>query len=216
MRKIRKIFYSIIALFLVVLSFVTYKVLWDSENTKQVFYPMSKQERGLLHSGDIILRRGYGMFSDGIVKVQQSKYPVSHCAMILADSGKIKVAHSLSSSVAEIDGAQTQSLQRFLNESVPNTVMVVRFKSSRDTIQQLLNRMKYYTNKHVPFDHEFDKSDTTRFYCTELFHHCFNQVLGRDIFNTLENGNFTGVIDLSTFQDTSYFEPIINHNLRDN
>ena len=213
MRTIRKIVYSTVALFLVALSFVTYKVLWDSENTKQVFYPMSKQEKGLLHSGDFILRRGYGMFSDGIIKVQKSKFPVSHCAMIIAASGKYQVAHSLSSSVSEIDGAQTQSLQRFLNESVPNSVMVVRFKSSQDTIQQLINRIKYYTALHVPFDHEFDKSDTTKFYCTELFQHCFNQVLGRNIFNTLDNTNFAGIIDLSTFQDTTYFEPIINHNL---
>jgi hypothetical protein len=211
MKLLSKVLLLITALFLVVAGFLAYKFFWDPENTKQVFYPITRHEKGLLLSGDVILRRGYGLFSDGIVRVQNSKYPVSHCAMILADSSKIRVMHSLSSSVSPIDGAQFQSLQRFLNESVPGTVLVVRFKSSRDTIQQIVDRVKYYSNLHVPFDHEFDRSDTSKYYCTELFQHCFKSVLKRDIFSGQLDSNSTGVYNLTTFLDTSLFEVIINH-----
>lgn len=210
--KIRKILLITVALFLSLLGFVAYKVFWDPENTKQVFYPLSKEEKGLLRSGDIIMRRGYGLFSDGIVRVQKGDYKVSHCAMIMPDSaGRFAVAHALSSSVSPIDGAQFQPLQRFLNESVPGSILVVRFKSSRDTIQQIADRMRYYANKHVPFDHEFNRQDTTTYYCTELFQHCFQQVLKRDIFSAQLEENTTGIYDLTTFQDTSLFEVIIDH-----
>lgn len=214
MKRILKILLFISALFLVFLSFVLYKVFWDPENTKQVYYPISKQEKGLLRSGDIILRRGYGMFSDALIRVQEAKYPVSHCAMVIRDSKGIQVMHSLSSSVSPIDGAQFQPLQRFLNESVPNTILVVRLKSSVDTIMSIVNRMEGYINKHVPFDHEFDRQDTSKFYCTELFKHCFELELNKDIFAGQDLNKTNGVYGLSTFLDTNYFEPIINHHLR--
>ncbi|MEX1189327.1 MAG: YiiX/YebB-like N1pC/P60 family cysteine hydrolase [Bacteroidia bacterium] len=211
MRNIRKILLITVALFVALLTFVLYKVLWDPENTKQVYYPMSKQEKGLLHSGDIILRRGYGTFSDAIIKFQDGYLPVSHCAMIIADSGKYQVAHSLSSSVAEIDGAQYQPLQRFLNESKPNSIVVVRFKSSSDTIRSIVDQVKNYANRHIPFDHDFSNSDTTRYYCTEMFQHAFYNVLGYDIFAEGLSQNSMGLYDLTTFQDTSLFRRIINH-----
>lgn len=215
MRKLHKIFLISGALFLALLGFVAYKVFWDSENTKQVFYPMSRQEKGLLRSGDIILRRGYGMFSDALISAQDQRYPVSHCAMIIERNGKLSVAHALSSSVAPIDGAQEQPLQRFLNESVPNSVVVMRFKTSPDTIQRIVEAVKSYSDKHIPFDHNFDKSDTTKFYCTELFQHCYKKVLGRDIFEAQLAGSTSGVYDLSTFQDSTLFYPIINHNKKE-
>jgi uncharacterized protein YycO len=215
MRKLHKIFLITGALFLGLLGFVIYKVFWDPENTKQVFYPLSNQEKGLLRSGDIIMRRGYGMFSDALISVQKDKYPVSHCAMVIKRNGKLSVAHALSSSVAPIDGAQEQSLQRFLNESVPNSIIIVRFKSSQDSIQQIVDCIQHYSDIHIPFDHNFDKSDTTKMYCTELFQHCFKQVLGRDIFEAQLEGSTTGVYDLSTFQDTSFFYPIINHHKKE-
>jgi hypothetical protein len=211
MRRFRKILLITTALFFAGLGFILYKAFWSPENTKQVFYPMSQQEKGLLHSGDIILRRGYGMFSDGIVEVQNSPAAVSHCAMIVGEPGKWRVAHALSSSVAAIDGAQEQSLQRFLNESVPNSIIVKRFRCQDDTIARIVDRVSYYTRIHKPFDHNFDKVDTTRFYCTELFQHCFKDVLGRDIFLGQLDSNTTGIYDLSTFQDTSLFETIIDH-----
>jgi len=214
-RKLHKIFLITGALFLVLLCFVAYKAFWDPENTKQVFYPMSNQEKGLLHSGDIIMRRGYGMFSDALISAQKQKYSVSHCAMIIERNGKLSVAHALSSSVAPIDGSQEQSLQRFLNESVPNSVVVVRFKTSQDTIQRIAEAVKFYCGKHIPFDHNFDKADTTKFYCTELFQHCYKKVLVRDIFEAQLLGSTSGVYDLSTFQDSTFFYPIIDHNKKE-
>jgi hypothetical protein len=64
---------------------------------------------------------------------------------------------------------------------------------------------------HKPFDHNFDKTDTTKFYCTELFQHCFQDVLGRDIFAGQLDSNKTGIYDLSTFQDSILFETILDH-----
>ena len=157
MRRFWKIIVILIALFFATLGFVYYKAVLDPENTKQVFYPLSDQEKGLFHEGDIILRRGYGYVSDKIVETQESPYPVTHCAMLIGNPSNWQVIHSLSSSVSPIDGAQVQNLQRFLNESVPNSIIVKRLKTHPDTMAMILNRVKYYADIQKPFDHEFDK-----------------------------------------------------------
>jgi uncharacterized protein YycO len=209
--RLRKILLIFATLFLLLIGFISYKVFWDPENTKQVFYPLSQEDRGLLRHGDIILRKGYGMFSDGLVEVQDGPYRVSHCAMILDENQNWKVVHALSSSVATFDGAQRQNLQRFLNESIPGSIIVVRFKSTPDTINQIANRAAYYADAKKPFDHQFNNKDTTAYYCTELFQKAFYHVLKRDIFHAQLRENNTGIYDLSTFQDTSLFEVVINH-----
>jgi hypothetical protein len=213
MRRFRKFIIVFIALFFVTLGFVYYKAILDPENTKQVFYPLSEQEKGLLHEGDIILRRGYGFVSDKIVETQESPYPVTHCAMLVGNPSNWQVIHSLSSSVSPIDGAQVQNLQRFLNESVPNSIIVKRFKTHPDTMAMILNRVKYYAYIQKPFDHEFDKLDTTKFYCTELFQHCFYDILRYDIFENLENTTTMGVYNLNAFQDSVRFKTIMNHHI---
>lgn len=198
-------------LFLLIAGFVAYKVLWDPENTKQVFYPISDKEKGLLRHGDMLLRQGYGMFSEVIVEAQNTDFPISHCAMLVNDQGQWKVIHALSSSVAELDGVQMQPLQRFLNECVPNSLVVTRFKSTPDSIARLVDRVKGYAIRKMPFDHQFDNTDTSAFYCTELFRHCFEQEFQRVIFPLSAPSDY---IPLSTFQDTAQFEIILNHQLR--
>jgi len=213
MSRFRKFIILFIALFFAALGFVYYKAVLDPENTKQVFYPLSEHEKGLLHEGDMILRRGYGFVSDKIVETQESPFPVTHCAMLIGNPGNWQVIHSLSSSVSPIDGAQVQNLQRFLNESVPNSIIVKRFKTHPDTLAMILNRVKYYADIQKPFDHEFDKLDTTKFYCTELFQHCFHDILRYDIFENLENTTTMGVYNLNAFQDTARFKTILNHHI---
>jgi len=207
--RFRKVSLLLLALFLSLLSFVVYKAMLDPENKKQVFYPLSEDEKGLIHSGDIILRRGYGFFSEAIVKSQHDSNAFSHCAMVVKTNNSLNVIHALSSSVSEFDGVQIQTLQRFLNECLPNSIRVVRFKTSADTIRLLEAKLLSYARLKTPFDHSFNQADTSEFYCTELFHHSFKHVLGRDIFiNAKLNSN---AYDLSIFQDTSLFEIVLNH-----
>jgi hypothetical protein len=213
-RKVWKLILFLFTIIFLVTLILYYKVFIDPENSKSVFYPISKEEIKLFKEGDIVLRRGYGTFSDGIAKVQNGKWNATHCAMLVINNNNWKVIHALSSSVAPFDGSQYQSFRQFLNESQPNSVIVVRFKTSSDTTKRLVNLMRYYAEHHKPFDHEFDKQDTSKFYCTELFQHCFKKTLKKDIFLGQLDSNTTGIYDLTTFQDKRYFGEIINHQRR--
>jgi len=212
--RIKRLILVLLGSIIIAISFLYYKVFLDPENMKSVFYHFSATEISKLKEGDIVLRRGYGMFSDGIVKVQNGKLEATHCAMLVAKNNKWQVIHALSSSVAPIDGTQYQSFRTFLNESMPNSIVVVRFNSSKDTINSLVSKMEYYANKNKPFDHDFNKQDTSKFYCSELFQHIFKKVLNKDIFEGQLDSNSTGIYDLTTFQDKRYFKEIINHQKR--
>lgn len=198
-------------LFLVLTIVLIYLLFFDKENTKSVYYPMSEQEKGFLHDGDIILRQGYGFFSRSIAQLQNSEIPVTHCAMISKKENELKVIHSLSSSVSEIDGVQKQSLQHFLNESVPNSIIVCRYKGTDAQRIALKERAEYYLQQKVPFDHQFDRSESQKMYCTELFRNIFFDILQEDIFEKQFATNTTTIYDLTTFLDTSYFDIVINH-----
>jgi hypothetical protein len=213
-KRIKKLIFILLVCILVTSSFFYYKLFLDPENTKSVFYHLSPTEIAKLKEGDIILRRGYGMFSDGIVKVQNGNLNATHCAMLVEKDNNWNVIHALSSSVAPVDGSQYQSFRAFLNESMPNSVVVMRFKSTSDTIKSLVNEMKYYANHTKTFDHDFDRHDTSKFYCTELFQHVFRKVLKKDIFEGQLDSNNTGIYDLTTFQDKRFFREIINHQKR--
>jgi hypothetical protein len=201
-----------LTLFLFFAGVLVYLLFFDKENTKSVHYPISKEEKGFLDDGDIILRQGYGFFSRSITRLQNCSIPITHCAMISKENnGKLSVIHSLSSSVSGIDGIQKQSLQRFLNESVPNSIIVVRFKGDDEDRKKLKDRAEYYLTKQIPFDHNFDRTESEKMYCTELFRNIFSEVLNEDIFEKQFETNSTNVYDLTTFLDTSYFRVLFNH-----
>ena len=190
-----------------------YLIFLDSENKKSVYYDLSPSELSIIQEGDILLRQGYGFFSRSIVKYQQAKYPVTHCAMFVKQKGKPGVIHSLSSSFSDFDGVQIQPLQRFINESMPKTLMVVRFNGTQEDIHSLVQKTRAYLAKKIPFDHEFNRKDTSKMYCTELFRNIFFETLGKDIFQNQLEVKDTEYYDVTTFLDTNYFTPIINHHL---
>lgn len=211
MRRIKRLVLFFTALFLVAFGYLFYQLFLNAENTKQVYYPLSESEKGLLRSGDILLRKGYGFFSEKIASADSPPYQVSHCAMLVNRNNKWQVVHALSSSVAAFDGVQYQSLQQFLNESQSQSLIVCRFKSTPDTLQGIVREACRYANEQRSFDHAFDSNDTTSIYCTELFQLSFAKILKRDIFNKSFDSEGKSMFNFAVFKDTSLFKPIVNH-----
>lgn len=205
---IKRILFTSSALFLIALAWFYYQVKLNPENTKMVRYQMSKTEKGLLHDGDIVMRKGYGFVSDQIVRFSNAPFEVSHCGMIRKRNDSLYVMHSVSSSYSKIDGMQMYPLDYFLAESKPNTFIAVRYKANDETIQKLSDAMLNYVKLQKPFDHGFDKADTTAFYCTEVFEHVFKKVENSNLWDKHEHQS---VLSLSAFFDTCCFSPVINH-----
>lgn len=119
-------------------------------------YHLTTQEKNLLQEGDIIFRRGFGIVSDMIVKYAKSEYSVSHCGIIVRDSlGKLYVIHTVSNTLAKIDGMQKDKLNVFVKGSHKNSIIVARYIYENDSLKKkIAERANYYLSKQIPFDHQ--------------------------------------------------------------
>jgi uncharacterized protein YycO len=165
-----------------------------------------------LEEGDIILRRGEGFVSSVISNLNDADYQISHCAILVKkDSVTWNVIHTVSSELSNIDGVQTEELDRFTAESVENTIVVLRYKASKDKRTEIANRARYYLTRQIGFDNSFDIADTTKFYCTELVYRVFLDVFGFDVFEERYQTNHPNYLTFEVFLDRKKFDVIINH-----
>ena len=175
-------------------------------------YCLTTEEKSVLQEGDIIFRHGFGIISDAIVKYVKSDYPVSHCGVIVADSlGKLFVIHTVSNTLANIDGMQKDDLDVFVKGSQKNSIIVMRYIYENDTqAKKIAERANYYLSQQIPFDHHFDCMDSTAFFCTELIQMVFKTAIGVDLYDfSDETGmdcmNFSALLNLDRFMGVVKF-----------
>lgn len=213
----KKVFFFVIVFFIsIVLFLFIYK---NNSKQEQILstYSLKQNELQKIRDGDIILRHGYGMVSDMIADFLNSTQDVSHCAIITQNDTGFSVIHSVSQSLSDYDGVQTQDLKTFIRDSKKNSVIILRYKGSNDTAKSPVSKYaKYYLRMKVPFDHSFDITDTSEFYCTELIWKVFKDAYDVDIFSKDYGNDDIGHLKFKMFTDTSYFEEIINHHKRKN
>lgn len=164
-------------------------------------YRLSDGDKASLSTGDIILRRGHGMLSTFIVKYLNDSTGISHCGVIVREGDSINVIHCLSDDVSDIDGVQMCSLDDFIHESVPGSVSVV--SCTADTAGYLADGALYYLNTGKKFDREFDSSDTTKFYCSEMLLHIMSDKMNLKFIDSDKEFRF------SLFFNPDYFKTII-------
>ncbi|MFK8271164.1 YiiX/YebB-like N1pC/P60 family cysteine hydrolase [Capnocytophaga stomatis] len=136
----------------------------------QTITRLTQEDLKKIRQGDIILRRGYGFFSDLIAKkLNDSVFDVTHSGILYLKEGKWWVIHSLSSDASDTDGMQEQPLNQFLKGSMPEKIIVVRPKSINvEEGQQIVNQAKYYLERRIPFDRMGIIDEPSQMYCTEL------------------------------------------------
>jgi len=178
----------------------------------KVNYTLADYEYDLIENGDIILRKGYGFISDMIVNRLNERVPISHCAIIEKTDSTSRVIHSVSQTLADFDGVQSQSLQRFVKDSKENSIIVVRFKyPENQDASKITQRARHYLDKKVPFDMKFNIQDSTRFYCTELIWKVLLDGFYIDIFEKKHDKNLLDFYRFDVFLDTTYFDLVWSH-----
>lgn len=209
MKKFLLVSFVIISIFGMFLFAYNYRV----KQKHSVFYSLTKLEINKLKDGDIILRHGFGLVSDIIVETLGEKYDISHCAIIVKDRGDFNVIHTVSQSLSDFDGIQSQSLKRFVSDSKKNSIIVVRYKKGNCN-SLISQRAKFYLSKKLPFDHDFDLKDSTKLYCTELIWKVIKDAYHKDIFeNQMKDVDKKHQYNFNALWDTAHFEIIINHQL---
>ena len=177
-------------------------------------YSLSDAEINKIHDGDIILRHGYGLVSDLIVQQLKEKYDLSHCAIVCKTDTGFIVIHSVSSTLSNVDGVQSQDLKSLIAESQYNSAVVIRYKPKVNLPDSLIAvKAKDYLKKQIGFDPAFDINDSSKFYCTELLWKVILNEYHDDIMAGKNNAR-KDHLRFDTFLDSTRFDIIINHQER--
>lgn len=178
-------------------------------------YELTDEEIAKMQDGDIILRHGYGFVSDLITETLAEESNVSHCAIFLRDDTAMNVVHSVSQSLSDYDGVQSQSLKRFISDSKMNSVMVLRYKYKPDDDKTLIGkRARFYLNKRIPFDNKFDINDSTEFFCSEFVWKVFADAYGIDVYEDKRGKDNKEFLKFDVFTNPKYFEVVFSHHNR--
>ncbi|MBP5759199.1 MAG: hypothetical protein J6W45_07335 [Bacteroidales bacterium] len=171
---------------------------------------LTKKELAMMRSGDIILRRGFGLVSASIASSLNEAFSVSHCGIVDVDSnGNVRVIHSVSSSLSDFDGLQDCTIEEFCKESKENSLMVVRFRDTADVpLANLAKTAQTYLDRKIPFDGVFDITQNDEMYCSEMVWSALKENYDYDIY---PDKSKTAVIKFGPFFDTVHFQRIINH-----
>ncbi|HOF15298.1 MAG TPA: YiiX/YebB-like N1pC/P60 family cysteine hydrolase [Bacteroidales bacterium] len=190
--------------FISVLYFYQKKSIKDEQNST---YQLQAHEIEKIREGDIILRHGYGIISDMIVKVGKEPYPISHCGVVCKDEKQNWIViHTVSNTLTAIDGMQSDPLAVFVKNSKENSIIVVRYKNTNDSCTKLFTQQAfYYLNKKVPFDDRFDSNDSSELYCTEFIRQLYLDVYHTDIYSQYS----TDMLRFSPFLNEKLFDIIV-------
>ena len=167
--KIRIIVFSSFFIIVFALLYVFVISDWLEKTYSNANYCLSEEEKELLQSGDIILRKGYGFVSNRIIESLNDSLDISHCGIIVKTDTAWIVVHAIPgkySIFSKQDGVIVSSLSKFVEDAQPNSIIVTRLK--REYLQPMERKALFYAEQKTPFDYNFDLNDSTSLYCSEL------------------------------------------------
>lgn len=116
--------------------------------------------------GDLILRRGEGIFSDIARHFYSTEKRFSHVGIIITIRQHPYVIHSIHEEAKGHNGVVIEALQHYLQDI--KDWAVYRLKLSREQQSSMATIALDYAQQQIPFDPYFDLSTQNALYCTEF------------------------------------------------
>ena len=122
-----------------------------------------------IQEGDIVFRCGTSLNSEVVMQADE-KGDYSHVGIVVNALGKLMVVHAVPDEpdfVGDIATIKMDSINSFFTKAKARNGAICRHKDSVLAKATAKYAIELY-NRHLPFDEDFNASDTTKMYCTEL------------------------------------------------
>ena len=159
-----------------------------------------------LCNGDIVLRKGNSLVSDLIARNFSDCEDMSHCGIIVNDSGAPYVVHTISGVISEDDGIRKEPIADFIGRADAQKVIIIRSNIPADA-SRIQSECDRFLKLHIGFDHEFDADDHATVYCSELVRDVYQASGIPDFFHYTSRYGIR-FIDFDTFFDSRLFTRI--------
>lgn len=131
-----------------------------------------------LKAGDVVFRRGSGFTSQAVL-IAEKGGAYSHTGIVVDSAGVPMIVHAVPGepeSEDDEDRVKMEHPQAFFHPMRAQQGAVYRHVDSIAARQAAVRALQIY-QRHPLFDHDYDDTDTTKLYCTELVVHAYSQTL---------------------------------------
>lgn len=129
-----------------------------------------------LRPGDVVLRRGSGLTSRVVLWADRGgRY--SHAGIVVDSGGRPMVVHAVPGEPdfpGDVDRVKLDTPERFFSPELTDCGEVLR-PADAATGRRAAQAAWHAYRRGARFDHDYDESDTTRLYCTELVLHAYRR-----------------------------------------
>ena len=125
--------------------------------------------------GDVLFRRGEGILSNVVLHVDNGRY--SHVGIAVDSAGVIMVVHAVPAEpdyAGDPDRVKMDRLETFYSREYAVNGEITRIADRSAAKAASLEAIRLYRQK-ILFDHDYDSSDTTRLYCSELVENAYRK-----------------------------------------
>lgn len=167
-----------------------------------------------LEEGDLLFRKGTGVVGHIVTSVD-NRGDYSHVGIVVRKDGAWQVVHAVPHEPdfkGDIDRVKIESVERFLGRYPEASFGHYRVKIASDSVAIAVANALRLSEQRVPFDHDYDLSDTSSLYCTEFVEYIYSLAgialsEGRrtELFFPSLSGNYIMPSDLT---ESAYLEPI--------
>lgn len=141
-------------------------------NKKEIL-KVAEIDQSKIEDFDIILSKGQSFQSKFISLLKLTAEDYSHIGIMLNQNNTVFVLHSTPDGT-KTNGIRYDDLQTFINLSSVSDYQVLRYTSlTSDLRQKLRLEFESYKNNSAPFDFDFNNSDHSKIYCSELVYLIF-------------------------------------------
>lgn len=129
-----------------------------------------------LRAGDVVFRRGDG-FTSQVVLFADREGNYSHAGIVVDSCGVKLIVHAVPGEPdfeGDPDRVKADRPERFFSTEFTSIGEVCRPADSAVAARAAQAAWRAY-QRHTLFDHNYDDSDTTRLYCTELVAYAYRQ-----------------------------------------
>lgn len=167
-----------------------------------------------LEEGDLLFRKGTGVVGHIVTSVD-NRGDYSHVGIVVRKDSAWHVVHAVPHEPdfkGDIDRVKIESVERFLGRYPEASFGHYRVKIGSDSVAIAVANALRLSEQLVPFDHDYDLSDTSSLYCTEFVEYIYSLAgielsEGRrtELFFPSLSGNYIMPSDLT---ESAYLEPI--------
>lgn len=140
--------------------------------------------------GDIVLREGTAIESH-VVRAANRRSHFTHCGLVARMGGELMVVHAVPDEPdfeGDPDRVKVETIAQFFSTRRAKRGCLLRCRTDSLTARRAAHKALELYRSHTLFDHDYDDSDSTRMYCSELV--VFAYAKAGFSFGTLEHNDY--------------------------